>query len=76
MNKSYDELCQEVALLHENLTDAARAIDKARTQGTRLENQLQASNAMLREALELGEEFNARCRVLEAENARLRGAGS
>ncbi|WP_110661553.1 hypothetical protein [Salinicola socius] len=76
MNKSYDELCQEVALLHENLTDAARAIDKARTQGTRLENQLQASNAMLREALELGEEFSSRCQALEIENARLKGEPS
>ncbi|MGQ7242785.1 hypothetical protein ACUN9V_04910 [Salinicola sp. V024] len=72
MNKSYDDLCQEVALLHDNLTEAAQAVEKARNHGTRLGNQLQASNAMLGEALDLGEEFSTRCRVLEAENARLR----
>ncbi|WP_106418207.1 hypothetical protein [Salinicola tamaricis] len=65
MNKSYQELCDEVAMLRDQLADAT---GKAH----RLELQLEASNAMLREALEIGEDLNARCRRLEAENANTR----
>ncbi|WP_110710501.1 hypothetical protein [Salinicola sp. CR57] len=65
MSKSYDERCQEVALLRDQLSEA---LDK----GKRLELKLEASNAMLREALDLGEALNGRCRRLAADNAQLK----
>jgi len=66
VNKTHDELCQELATLRDQLEDANQVVAMARDQGKRLEAQLRDNQAMLGEALALGEEASNRYQELKA----------
>ncbi|WP_342595507.1 hypothetical protein AAGT95_03080 [Salinicola lusitanus] len=58
MNKSYDELCQEVTMLRDQL-------ERSQEQGRRLTHRLQETSDMLTEALALGEDSAERYHALK-----------